>query len=59
LEFGFLSAARGRQRTHRRYADAVVALSKAFALFTASDAACAIRRIFSGDPRSTDQERAG
>ena len=46
LEFGFLSAARGRQRTHRCYADAVVALSKAFALSTASDAACAISSDF-------------
>ena len=33
----------GKKRAHRRYADAVVALSKAFALAAASDAARAIR----------------
>jgi type I restriction enzyme R subunit len=33
----------GQKRAHRRYADAVVALSKAFALAAASDAAQAIR----------------
>jgi type I restriction enzyme, R subunit len=33
----------GKKRAHRRYADAVVALSKAFALAAASDAAQAIR----------------
>jgi type I restriction enzyme R subunit len=33
----------GKKRTHRRFADAVVALSKAFALASASDAARAIR----------------
>jgi type I restriction enzyme R subunit len=33
----------GKKRAHRRYADAVVALSKAFALAAASDAALAIR----------------
>jgi type I restriction enzyme R subunit len=33
----------GKKRAHRRYADAVVALSKAFALAAASDAACVIR----------------
>jgi type I restriction enzyme, R subunit len=33
----------GKKRAHRRYADAVVALSKAFALAAASDEAQAIR----------------
>ena len=33
----------GKKRAHRRYADAVVALSKAFALAAASDAAQGIR----------------
>ena len=33
----------GKKRAHRRYADAVLALSKAFALAAASDAARAIR----------------
>jgi type I restriction enzyme R subunit len=33
----------GKKRAHRRYADAVVALSKAFALAAASDAAQAVR----------------
>jgi type I restriction enzyme R subunit len=33
----------GKKRAHRRYGDAVLALSKAFALAAASDAAKAIR----------------
>jgi type I restriction enzyme R subunit len=37
------STEEGKARAHRRYADAVVALSKAFALAAASDAARAIR----------------
>ena len=51
----------GKKRAHRRYADAVVALSKAFALAAASDEATRNPRggrILSGDPRGTGQERS-
>ena len=50
----------GKKRAHRRYADAVAALSRAFALAGASDQARAIRdegRVLPGDPGRACQER--
>ena len=42
----------GKKRAHRRYADAVVALSKAFALAAASDEAAASARRSGSSRRS-------
>jgi type I restriction enzyme R subunit len=50
----------GKKRANRRFADALLALSKAFALAAASDAARSIREevgLFQAIPRSIGQER--
>ena len=55
------SAEEGKKQAHRRFKDAVLALSKAFALAAASDAARDIRDecgVFSDRPGGACQERA-